>query len=63
MQSGAIVQFINEEYDEGLVFSQQIVEVVDAETVESLKTKNQAIEGKLYLNSIKRMIDKDLLHF
>jgi len=63
MQSGAIVQFINEEYDEGLVFSQQIVEVVDAEIVESLKTKNQAIEGKLYLNSIKRMIDKDLLHF
>jgi len=34
--------------------------VVDAETVES---KNQAIEGKLYLNSIKRMIDEDLLHF
>jgi len=37
--------------------------VVDAETVESLKSKNQAIEGKLYLNSIKRMIDEDLLHF
>jgi len=62
-QSGATVQFINEEYDEGPVFSQQIVEVVDGETVESLKTKVQAIEGELYLNSIKRIIDEDLLHF
>ncbi len=62
-QSGATVQFINEEYDEGPVFSQQIVGVVDGETVESLKSKVQAIEGELYLNSIKRIIDEDLLHF
>jgi len=62
-QSGATVQFINEEYDEGPVFSQQSVEVVEGETVESLKTKVQAIEGELYLNSIKRIIDEDLLHF
>jgi len=62
-QSGATVQFINEEYDEGPVFSQQSVEVVDGETVESLKAKVQAIEGELYLNSIKKIIDEDLLHF
>ena len=61
-QSGATVQFINEEYDEGPVFSQQIVEVVKGETVETLKAKVQAIEGELYLNSIKRIIYDDLLH-
>jgi len=60
-QSGATVQFINEEYDEGPVFSQQIVEVVKGETVESLKAKVQAIEGALYLRSIKKIIDDDLL--
>ena len=54
--SGATVQFINEEYDEGPIFSQQIVEIAKAETVETLKAKVQAIEGELYLSSIKRII-------
>jgi phosphoribosylglycinamide formyltransferase-1 len=61
-QSGATVQFINEEYDEGPIFSQQIVEVVKGETVETLKAKVQAIEGELYLNSIKKIIHDDLLY-
>ncbi len=60
-QSGATVQFINEEYDEGPIFSQQTVEVVNGETVETLKVKVQAIEGELYLNSIKRILDEGLL--
>lgn len=55
-QSGATVQFINDEYDEGPIFSQQIVTVEKGETVESLKAKVQAIEGELYLNSIKSMM-------
>ena len=61
-QSGATVQFINEEYDEGPIFSQQIVEVVKGETAETLKAKVQAIEGELYLNSIKKIIHDDLLN-
>ncbi len=46
---------INEEYDKGPVFAQQIVEVVKGETAESLKVKVQAIEGELYLQSIKKL--------
>jgi len=61
-QSGATVQFINEEYDEGPIFSQQIVEVEKGETVETLKSKVQAIEGELYLTSIRRILDDGLLH-
>jgi len=57
-QSGATVQFINEEYDEGPIISQQTVEVVKGETVETLKAKVQAIEGELYLSSIKRIMDE-----
>lgn len=60
-QSGATIQFINEAYDEGPVFSQQIVDVVKGETVETLKNKVQAIEGALYLSSIKKIIDNDYL--
>jgi len=61
-ESGATVQFINEEYDEGPIISQQIVEVVEGETVEALKAKVQAIEGELYLSSIKKIIDEGLVY-
>ena len=57
-QSGATVQFINEEYDDGPIVSQKTVDVVKGETIESLKTKVQAIEGELYLNSIKQITRK-----
>lgn len=60
-QSGATVQFINEEYDEGPIISQQIVEIEKGETVETLKAKVQAIESELYLNSIKKIIDDGLI--
>ena len=62
MQSGATVQFINEAYDEGPIFSQHIVDLVKGETVETLKEKVQAIESELYLTSIKRILDEGLLH-
>lgn len=62
MQSGATVQFINEAYDEGPIFSQHIVDVVKGETVETLKEKVQAIESELYLTSIKRILDEGLVH-
>jgi len=62
MQSGATVQFINEVYDEGPIFSQHIVDLVKGETVETLKAKVQAIESELYLTSIKRILDEGLLH-
>lgn len=61
-QSGATVQFINEEYDEGPIISQQIVDVIEGETVETLKAKVQAIEGELYLSSIKRIMAEGLVY-
>lgn len=54
--SGATVHFINDEYDEGPIITQKIVNITKSETVESLKEKVQAIEGELYLNSIKKII-------
>jgi len=60
-QTGATVQFINEEYDEGPIILQQIVDVVKGETVNTLKQKVQAIEGELYLNSIKKIIHNSTL--
>lgn len=61
-KTGATVQFINEEYDKGPIISQQMIDVVKGETVESLKQKVQAIEGELYLKSIKRILDNKLLN-
>ena len=59
-KSGATVQFINEEYDEGPIVLQKTVDVTESETIASLKTKVQAIEGNLYLNSIKQIIQNDI---
>jgi phosphoribosylglycinamide formyltransferase-1 len=55
-KSGATVHFINAEYDEGPIVLQKTVDVVEGETIESLKTKVQAIENELYLNSIQQVI-------
>ncbi|MEZ0121344.1 MAG: phosphoribosylglycinamide formyltransferase [Candidatus Reddybacter sp.] len=55
-ESGATVQLINEKYDEGPIVSQQKIELSTGETVESLKAKVEAIEGDLYLHSIKKVM-------
>ena len=55
-QSGATVQFINAEYDEGPIIAQQKVNVIEGEIIASLKKKVQAIEGELFLNSIKQIL-------
>lgn len=54
--SGATVQFINSEYDEGPIIVQQSVPVFNDDTVNSLKKRVQAIEGELYINAIKKFI-------
>jgi len=56
--SGATVQFINEEYDEGPIITQKTINISSDETVESLKSKVQAIEGELYLSAIKLIAHK-----
>lgn len=54
--SGATVQFVNEEYDRGPIIARQTVEVVEGETLESLKIKVQALEGALCLNSLRQIV-------
>lgn len=53
--SGATVQLINEEYDEGPVLVQQEVPVLENDSVESLKQRVQKIEGSLYISAIAKM--------
>lgn len=60
-ESGATVQFINEEYDEGPIISQKRIDIVTGETVESLKSKIQAIEGELFLDSIEKIMHNIML--
>lgn len=54
-QSGATVQVINEEYDEGPIVTQEIVQVLENDTVETLKKRVQSVEGKLYIRAIRKM--------
>ena len=51
--SGASVQVINEEYDEGPVLAQKQVPVLADDSVETLRARVQEIEGDLYLEAIK----------
>ncbi len=54
-QSGATVQLINAEYDEGPIIIQQKVQVQENDTIETLKERVQSIEGSLYIRAIKKM--------
>ena len=54
--SGATVQLINEEYDEGPILAQQKVPVLENDSVQSLKQRVQEIEGSLYIKAIEKMV-------
>ncbi len=54
-QSGATVQLINAEYDEGPIIIQQKVQVQENDTIETLKERVQSIEGSLYIRAIEKM--------
>jgi len=55
-ESGATVQFVNAEYDEGPIIAQRKITICSHETPQSLKAKVQAIEGELYLSSIQKIL-------
>lgn len=57
-ETGATVHIINEEHDEGPIVAQHYVSVDNDETVATLKTKVQAIEGPLYVEAIRSLADK-----
>ena len=58
IKSGATVHIVSKNYDEGEIISQSSVEITPLETIESLKNKVQALEGELYLRSIKKLLLK-----
>jgi len=62
-ESGATVHYVNEDYDDGPIINQQVIAVTPNETVASLKSKVQAIEGELYLKSIHQLLDDKLPFF
>lgn len=56
-QSGASVHLINEIYDDGPILAQQQVPVYDHDTVATLKSRVQNIEGEIYLKALKALVN------
>lgn len=54
--SGASVHIVTEEYDEGPVLNQKEVPVLSDDTVDSLRTRVQAIEADLYIETLRKLI-------
>ncbi len=60
-QSGASVHIVTDEYDQGPVLNQKIVAVEENETVESLREKVKAIEGQLYVDTLKKIVNNEII--
>ncbi|MEM7253097.1 MAG: phosphoribosylglycinamide formyltransferase [Pseudomonadota bacterium] len=54
-RSGATVHWVTEGYDEGEVLAQRTIGVDNDDTLETLRTKVQALEGPLYLDVLQRL--------
>jgi phosphoribosylglycinamide formyltransferase-1 len=57
--SGASVHLVDEEYDHGAVISQKTVPVHAGDTVESLRDRVVAIEGALFVETLKQIAARD----
>ncbi len=60
-QSGASVHIVTAEYDQGPVLNQKIVLVEENDTVETLREKVKAVEGKLYVDTLSKIIKGDII--
>lgn len=56
--TGASVHYVTAGIDEGPCILQQQVEVLPTDTVESLRTRVQAIEPDLYLAALRKILDQ-----
>ncbi len=52
-ETGCTIHFVTEEVDAGPILSQKKCTVTPEDTVESLKTKVQALEGEAFIEAIK----------
>ncbi len=55
--SGATIHLVDGEYDHGAILAQCEIPVRPGETVETLAARTQAIEGLLYVETLKAIID------
>jgi len=53
-ESGATIHFVDESVDGGEIFLQKKVPIASRETAESLKKKVQALEGKMFVEAVKK---------
>jgi len=60
-QSGASVHIVTAEYDQGPVLNQKTVLVDENDTVETLREKVKAVEGKLYVDTLSKIINGDII--
>ncbi|MES2626382.1 MAG: phosphoribosylglycinamide formyltransferase [Pseudomonadota bacterium] len=58
--SGASVHYVTAGIDEGPCIMQQQVEVLPADTLETLRARVQAIEPSLYIAALKKILDQQL---
>jgi len=56
--SGASVHLVDEEYDHGPVISQKTVQISPGETVDTLRDKVIAIEGALFVETLRQIADR-----
>lgn len=60
-KTGATVHLVNQEYDKGSILAQEIVNVEQLDTVESLASRVLAIEHKLLVETLNKFISQELI--
>ena len=58
MESGCTIHFVTEEVDAGPILIQKKCTVAEKDTVESLKTKVQQLEGTAFIEAIKMIANE-----
>ena len=59
METGCTIHFVTEEVDSGPILIQKKCAVAREDTVESLKTKVQQLEGMAFIEAIKMIANKN----
>lgn len=60
-ETGATVHLVNEHYDEGQILNQSFVAVKSEDTAESISTRVLKAEHILYVETIKKIIEGDIV--
>ena len=59
--SGCTVHFVDEHLDHGAIIMQKSVEIADADTADTLAAKILELEHALYVEAIKRIVQKKII--